>query len=85
MKINYIASFSDNALGLKVYLSDQVSELKTKMRSFENSDFFQSEDLKQKYDQIMLKLESYKNVEVDDNLVSEVLKIQGLVEEMENA
>lgn len=82
---NYIASFSDNALGLKVYLSDQVSELKTKMRSFENSDFFQSEDLKQKYDQIMLKLESYKNAEVDDTLVSEVLKIQGLVEEIENA
>jgi len=82
---NYIASFSDNSLGLKVYLNDQVSELKTKLRSFENSDLLQGEDLKTKYEDIMLKLESYSDKEVDDNLVSEVLMIQGLVEEMENA
>ena len=82
---NYIASFSDNSLGLKVYLSDQVSELKTKMKTFEDSDFFQGEDLKTKYNDIMLKLESYIDREVDDNLVSEVLMIQGLVEELENA
>lgn len=82
---NYIASFSDNSLGLKVYLNDQVSELKTKMKTFEDSDFFQGEDLKKKYNDIMLKLESYSEKEVDDNLVSEVLMIQGLVEEIENA
>ena len=82
---NYIASFSDNSLGLKVYLNDQVSELKDKMVSFRDKDFFDSEDLKQKHEQIMLKLDSYRDRQVDDNLVSEVLMIQALVEEIENA
>ena len=82
---NYIASFSDNSLGLKVYLNDQVSELKDKMVSFKDKEFFNSEDLKQKHEQVMIKLESYRDREVDDNLVSEVLMIQALVEEIENA
>jgi len=82
---NYIASFSDNSLGLKIYLNDQVSELKEKLKNFESSTVLKSEDLKGKYGEIMLKLESYKDMEVDDVMITEVLKIQGLVRELENA
>jgi len=82
---NYIASFSDNSLSLKVYLNDQVSELRIKLEDLGTSAIFESEDLKTKYDGIMSKLNSYKNQEIDDTMIMEVLKIQGLVQELENA
>ena len=44
----------------------------------------QNEQLKQKYDQILDKLEAYKNKEIDDIMVEEVLKVQELVRELEN-
>lgn len=82
---NYIASFSDNAVGLKVYLSEQVTELKAKLKNYETDEVMQSQDLKQKFGEVVLKLESYKNKEIDDGMIAEVLKIQGLVQELENA
>ena len=82
---NYIASFSDNSLSLKIYLNEQVSELKTKLKDYETSEVLQSGDLKQKFGDVVLKLESYKDKEIDDAMIADVLKIQGLVQELENA
>lgn len=81
---NYIASFSDNSLELKVYMSEQVALLKDKLTSFEDSEYLQAEELKEKYGQIITKLDSYKNKEIDDTMVEEVLKVQELVRELEN-
>jgi len=81
---NYIASFSDNSLGLKVYMSEQVAELKEKLCNLNGDKNLQNEELKQKYDQILDKLEAYKNKEIDDIMVEEVLKVQELVRELEN-
>ena len=81
---NYIASFSDNSLELKVYMSEQVALLKDKLSSFEDSEYLQAEELKEKYGQIITKLDSYKNKEIDDTMVEEVLKVQELVRELEN-
>jgi hypothetical protein len=80
---NYIASFSDNSLGLKVYMNEQVSELKEKLASFGDNENLQNEEIKDKYNQIVEKLESYKNEEIDDIMVEEVLKVQELVRELE--
>ena len=82
---NYIASFSDNSLSLKVYLNDQVSELKTKLEAFKTDEVLVSGELKDKYGEVMMKLDSYKGCEIDDSMISEVLKIQSLVQELENA
>jgi dGTP triphosphohydrolase len=82
---NYIASFSDNSLSLKVYLNEQVSELKNKLKKYESNDIFESEDLKNKYGEIMSKLDSYKSKQIDDTMITDVLRIQGLVQELENA
>ena len=82
---NYIASFSDNSLGLKVYMSEQVADLKNKLNSFSDDENLKNEQLKEKYEQIVEKLETYKNKEIDDIMVEEVLKVQELVRELENA
>ena len=82
---NYIASFSDNSLSLKVYLNEQVSELKEKLETHQSSEVFESEDLKQKYSEVVSKLDSYKDRSIDDAMITDVLRIQGLVKELENA
>jgi hypothetical protein len=41
--------------------------------------------MKEKYDQLLVKLESYKDSEIDYNMVSEVLKIQEVVRELRDA
>ena len=82
---NYIASFSDNSLGLKVYLSEQVEELKSKLALFGDSDLLDNDELQKKYSDTIVKLESYKNKEIDDIMVEEVLRIQELVKELESA
>lgn len=81
---NYIASFSDNSLGLKVYMSEQVTELKEKLGNLSENEDLQNEQLKEKYNHILDKLETYKNKEIDDIMVEEVLKVQELVKELEN-
>lgn len=82
---NYIASFSDNSLGLKVYMNEQVSDLKTRLLSCADNENLESDQLKEQYGKILDKLETYKNKEIDDIMVEEVLKIQELVRELENA
>ena len=82
---NYIASFSDNSLGLKVYMNEQVGLLKDKMYSFSGNENFQQEEMREKYNQILQRLESYKNQEINDTMVEEVLKVQELVRELEDA
>lgn len=82
---NYIASFSDNGLSLKHYLNEQVTELKQKMKSIKDRGEFQQDEIKEKFDNVIDKLDSYKDKQVDDVLVTEVLMIQQLVREMDNA
>ncbi len=82
---NYIASFSDNGLSLKHYLNEKVGELKEKMSNLKETPETQNEEIKQKFNKIIEKLDSYKDREVDDVVVSEVLMMQQLVREIDNA
>ena len=81
---NYIASFADDSLGLKNYLNEHIGRLKTKLVSLEGSDMFNNEEMKEKYSNIMSMVNSYADREIDDTIVTEVLKIQDLVRELEN-
>ncbi len=82
---NYIASFSDNSLGLKTYLNEQVSELKDKLSSLKTNEVLDGDDLQKKFADTIGKLDSYKNKEIDDTMIEEVLRIQELVRELESA
>ena len=66
-------------------MNEQVSELKTKLESFKTDESLANGELKEKYGEVMVKLDSYKDREIDDSMISEVLKIQSLVQELENA
>jgi uncharacterized protein (UPF0305 family) len=64
-------------------MNEQVSDLKERLISHSEDDSLQNEQLKEKFDRVLQKLETYKNKEIDDIMVEEVLKIQDLVRELE--
>lgn len=79
---SYIISFSDNSLSLKSVMNEQISTLKDKMNLLETSDKLDNETIKEKFVKVKEKLDSYKEKEIDDIMVTEVLMIQDLVREI---
>ena len=80
----YIASFSDNGVELKYYLNEEIGNLKSKLEECKkDSDIAGDEPLKEKINQVYSILESYKQKEIDTDLIELVLKTQELVEEIE--
>ena len=71
-------------MGLKNYLNEHIGKLKTKLVDLESSEVFNNEEMKEKYSNIMSMVNSYADREIDDSVVTEVLKIQDLVRELEN-
>lgn len=81
----YIVSFSDNGLELKNHLNEKVSELKSRIDALQTNEVFAESEMQEKLQEVCLKLESYKNQEINDTMVSEVLMMQELVRELDNA
>jgi hypothetical protein len=79
----YISSFSDNGLELKYYLNEEIGNLKEQLTECKNiSVISEDESLKTKVDQVYSVLDSYKDKEIDSDLVEVVLKTQDLLEEI---
>ena len=79
----YISSFVDNALQLKVFLNEEVSRLKDRIKeAIGGAHIGDDQEMVEKTHQILAELESYKNKEIDDNVLLVVLKTQALVREI---
>jgi hypothetical protein len=79
----YISSFSDNGIELKYYLNEEVGDLKHKLKVCkQDPDINADNSLKDKIDKVYSILESYKEKEIDTDLIELVLKTQELVEEI---
>jgi len=82
---HYIASFSDNALELKIFLNEELSRLKTKLaESKEIEEIKNDEHMLQKTNKVIEKLQSFATAEITEDVLSTVLKTQSLVEEIYN-
>ncbi len=80
----YVASFSDNGLALKVYLNDEIGTLKEKVRrAIGDPVIEQDQEMRQKTEAVLSKLEGYKDSDIDVIMLEEVIKIQSLVQEIE--
>jgi len=81
----YITSFSDNSLELKMYLNTEISRLKTKLAEAVNVDEISNDnDMLEKTNKIVKKLESFSKSDINENVLMTVLKTQSLVEEIYN-
>jgi len=77
---NFIVSFSDNGLGLKVYLNNEIGRLKeaVDLEIVESS----NEALTQNFKKVKTKLDSYAQTPLNSTIVEEVFYIQDLLAEV---
>ena len=77
---NYIVSFSDNGVGLKCFLNEEIGRLKNavQQRIIEEANSPYTENFKKVYD----KLDNYKERPLNEQIVEEIFYIQDLVAEV---
>jgi uncharacterized protein YicC (UPF0701 family) len=73
---NYITSFSDNGLGLKSFMNEELGRLKDEIKSISNTEY------KEKLGKINEKIESYSKTPLTEDIVKEVFYIQDLIAEI---
>jgi|TARA_R100001594_G_scaffold150651_1_gene213135 hypothetical protein len=81
----FITSFYNNGIELSTYLNEEVGRLKSSLKSsLDNPEFVDDEDMHNNAKNVIGLLESYKNKAPDQKMVEEVIKIQELVQEINN-
>jgi len=81
----YVTSFVDDGLELKMAMNEEIGTLKTRIRAARANPVVSGDrDLLAKTNKVIEILENYQNKEVDLVMVEEVLKMQSLIEEIEN-
>ena len=77
---NYIVSFSDNGLGLKVYLNEEIGRLKkavdTEIVERPNSVFTEN------FKKVRAKLDNYAKKPLNEAIIEEIFYIQDLLAEV---
>ena len=80
---NYITSISDNGLGLKSFLNEEISRLKfTLGECTKNEKIAKNEAFLAKTEQVLKQLEGYSKKPINENMVKEMFYIQDLVHEV---
>ncbi len=78
----YISSFSDNDVDLKVYLNEEIEDLKHRIQAIKESKTHSF--LGEKLDEFEKVLVSTKDSKIDTKTIEVVLNVQQVLEELEN-
>lgn len=81
---NYISSFSDNGIELKIYLNEEIGRLKESLDNLKTVQAKDNSDLKEKITKVYTVLDETKNKEIDTETIEIVLNAQQLLEEIES-
>ena len=80
---NYIVSFSDNGLGLKSFLNEEISRLKKEIGILtENTKNTKNDAFLAKLERVLDKLGSFSKKPITEQVVKDVFYIQDLIEEV---
>ena len=80
----YILSFSDNGVGLKAFLNEEIGRLREVLQSgLATEEIKEDEDMVTKTNKILDILEQFKYNKITNKSLSQVLKIQDLAREIE--
>lgn len=80
----YVTSFVDEGMELKIYLNEELGELKQKIKNLLLTEFVTSnEEIREKTNLVLEKLESFKSRGIDDTVIVDILRVQNLVSEIE--
>ena len=77
----YMTSFADNGLDLKLYLNEELGRLKESLKNKVSLKEIKNVILRDKTSLVLEKIDSFKKIKVDLELIKSVLKIQSLVSE----
>tara|TARA_A100001515_G_scaffold52906_1_gene41841 strand:- start:6 stop:419 length:414 start_codon:yes stop_codon:yes gene_type:complete len=81
----YIASFTDNGIDLKVYLSEEIERLKKVItESLDTQEIKSDSDMITKTKKVLEMMNNFKNERVEKPVIKKVLKIQSLAREIIN-
>ena len=79
---NYVLSFSDNGVQLKLFLNEEIGRLKQSIQDLLNlEDIKKDNDMLKKTREVAQLLEGYGNTEIDISMLKKILKIQNFVNE----
>tara|TARA_Y100000592_G_scaffold100312_1_gene179714 strand:- start:14571 stop:15401 length:831 start_codon:yes stop_codon:yes gene_type:complete len=78
----YIKSFVDNSVEFKMYLNEEIKRLRDEVNKAKTNKLINSDaDMLRKTEKIIEKLDSFKNTQIDEHVLTTVLKVQSLVKE----
>tara|TARA_R110000824_G_scaffold87791_1_gene216180 strand:+ start:327 stop:1142 length:816 start_codon:yes stop_codon:yes gene_type:complete len=81
--MNYIVSFSDNGLGLKSFLNEEISRLRSTLyECTKNEKIAKNEAFLAKTEQVLKKLQEFKKTPISEDMVKDVFYIQDLIAEV---
>ena len=81
----FITSFQNNGLELKIYLNEEIGRLKKEIKkSLKQEEISSDTQMSENAKRVLSLLESYKDQKPDQPMVEEVIKIQGLVQELKS-
>jgi len=82
----YVTSFSDNSLQLKIFLNEEIGRLKKKLDEAKRTSYIkEDEDMTNKTEKIISRLQGFSKQTINENVLLTVLKTQSLVQEIYNA
>lgn len=83
--MQYIYSFSDDSVGLKTYLNEEIGRLKEIVVNSLNIEEVREDPLMMESTKKVIEIiEEYKTQDINENMIQQVLKIQKLVQEIQS-
>ena len=80
----YISSFADNGIELKLYLNEEVGNMKCELNSLLENKELCDDQMTNLANQVLTILEETKTKQVDEHMLVNIMKVQQLVEEIHN-
>lgn len=81
----YVMSFADGGIEFKLYLNEEIERIKNSLKtSLQEKQIAEDRFLKDKTAIVLERVENYKQKDIDNSLIQEVMKIQSLIKEIES-
>ena len=82
---NYIMSFADNSVGLKMYVGEELERIQKAIEKVqENKKELFDHNMHKSLAEVKNLVESYKKQPIDEEMLKKLLKIQTLISEIED-
>jgi hypothetical protein len=76
----YVMSFVDNGLDLKIFLNEEIDRLKEKIsEALVLKEFVEDYRMKSSAEKVLQKIDSFKTIQLNRDIIADILKIQQLV------